>query len=83
MDDTFRLDLADCDKEYTQNVLDTFLEKAADHRRKLIEIRMSQAMADRLGIEDRRAAGSFRGVPVAVCDTGFEGAIEVILGPIH
>ncbi len=44
---------------------------------------MSQAMADRLGIEDRRAAGSFRGVPVAVCDTGFEGAIEVILGPIH
>jgi hypothetical protein len=83
MDDTFRLDLADHDKEYIQNVLDTFFEMAADHGRKLIEIRMSKPMADRLGIEGRRAGGSFRGIPVAVGDTGFEETIEVILGPIH
>jgi len=33
MDDTFTLDLADYDKNYLQDVLETFFEMASDHGR--------------------------------------------------
>lgn len=83
MDDTFRLDLAEYDKEYIHDVLSTFLGRAGDYGRRLIEIRMSKAMFDRLEIEKDAVGSRFRGVPVSVCDTGFEGTIEVILSPLH
>lgn len=83
MDDTFRLDLANYDREYIQEVRDTFFEGAANYGRKLTEIRMSKAMSDKLAIERGNAGAFFRGVPVAVGDTGFEGTIEVILAPLN
>ena len=83
MDDVFRLDLEDFDKAYIDEVLDTFLARAEGYGRRLIEIRMSQAMFDRLEIRQKSAGGSFRGVPVTVSDTGFEGTIEVVFAPLH
>ena len=80
-DDTFRLDLSGKDREYIQDVLDTFLEDATRYRRKLIEIRMTKPMVIKLGIAE--AHPSYRGVPVTVTDTGFQDTIEVVLGPLH
>jgi hypothetical protein len=51
MDDTFRLDLAEHSKEYVAEVLGAFLDDAGRYGRKLVEIRMSKAMLDRLAIE--------------------------------
>jgi hypothetical protein len=79
MDDTFRLDLADQDKDYIEGVFDAFREGARRRGRKLIEIRMRQAMFERLEMK----SDWFRGVPVTITDTGFDGTIEVILGPLH
>ena len=79
MDDTFRLDLADHDKAYIEEVFDAFLTGAPRRGRKLIEIRMRKAMFERLEMKER----SFRGVPVIMADTGFDGTIEIILGPLH
>jgi hypothetical protein len=83
MDDTFRLDLSDYGQEYVQDVLNSFFDGAANHGRKVIEIRMTEGMSEKLGIKDNPAGRSFRGVPVKVGDTGFEGTIEVVLGPLH
>lgn len=77
------MDLADYDKEYIYDVLGTLLEKAGGYGRRLIEIRMSKAMLDRLDIAEDSVGGSFRGVPIAVYDIAFEGTIEVILTPQH
>jgi hypothetical protein len=44
---------------------------------------MSKEMCDRMGIEDSRAGCCFRGVPIEVGGTGYEGTIEVILAPLH
>jgi hypothetical protein len=81
MDDTFRLDLGEQDKEYIFEVLDAFLDDAHRDGRKLAEIRMRKGMLDRLELSpDTR---SFRGVPITVCDTGFDGTIEVVLAPLR
>jgi hypothetical protein len=79
--DTFRLDLSDKDKEYVQDVLDTFLGDACNYKRKLIEIRMSKSMRTKLDISE--ISSSYTEVPVVVADTGFEDAIEVLLAPLH
>lgn len=83
MDDTFRLEVKDYDREYIQEVLGGFLEGAPRYGRKLVEIRMNKMMFDKLAIEEHAGGGSFRGVPIIIADTGFEETIEVILGPLH
>ncbi len=80
MDDVFRLDLADYDRPYIEEVLDTFVERACGYGRKVIAIRMSKAMFRRLGI---KTGGCFRDVPVAIVDNDCEETIELILGPLH
>lgn len=83
MDDTIRLDLADYEKSYIEEALSGFIEEAHRYGRKVIAIRMSKVMFERLEILSSPSGGSFAGVPVVIADTGFEGTIEVILGPLH
>ncbi len=75
MDDVFRLDLSSKDKAYIDDVLNAFIDDAPSYGRRLIEIRVSKTMLQHLGFER-----TFRGVPIAVADTGFEATIEIILG---
>jgi hypothetical protein len=83
MDDTFRLDLAHYDKPYIEEVLDTFIGDAHRYRRKVITIRMSQAMSERLGIEMSTSGSGFKGVSVEIDEIGLDGTIEVVLSPLH
>ena len=79
-DDLIRLDYEGCDKAYIHEALTAFLEKAANYGRALIEIRMSRMMLDRLQIERGRNGAFFKGVPVRVCNTGFDETVEMIFG---
>jgi hypothetical protein len=83
VDDKLRLDLSDFDKDYIEEMLDTFLDNAGDRGRKLTEIRMSRPMSEMLGIEKTPEGRAFRGVPVIVAEAGSDGTIEVILTPLH
>jgi hypothetical protein len=58
-------------------------ENAQHFGRKLLEIRVSRAMFDRLGIEERAPGSLFKGTPIVIVDTAFQGTIEVILGPLQ
>jgi hypothetical protein len=83
IDDTFSLDLADYERPYIEEVLDTFVEDAGSYGRKVLEIRMSKAMYQRLEIDTCPPGGSFKGVPIALFENDYEGTIEVILGPLR
>lgn len=83
MGDTIRLDLEDFEKSYIEEALSGFIEEAHRYRRKVTAIRMSETMLKRLEMLSSPSGGSFAGVPVVIADTGFEGTIEVILGPLH
>ena len=80
MDDAFRLDLADYDKDYIVSVLDGFREEAPSYGRKLLEIRVSRAMFDKLEFEQEADGGFFKGIPVVIVAMPFEDTIEVIVG---
>jgi hypothetical protein len=80
MNDTFRLDLADYDKDYIEDVLDEFLENAPSYGRKLLEIRVSQAMFDKLEIKSGAHGSFFKGIPVAIVGMPFDDTIEVVVG---
>jgi hypothetical protein len=77
----FRWDLEGYDKEYIEELIETFLQDATRYGRKLIEVRMRLAMLEILEIHDTHGA-HFRNVPIAVVDTGFDGTIELVLGPL-
>jgi hypothetical protein len=83
VDDTFRLDLEGYNNEYIQSVLDGFLERAPRHGRKVAEIRMRKVLFDRMAVHEEADRGIFKGVPVVVADTGFDGAIEVVPTPLN
>jgi len=83
VNDIFRLDLEGYDKEYVRETLDGFLEGAPRRQRMMVEIRVSQVMFDRMAFEEDALGASYKGVPVLVADTGFDGTIEVVLGPLN
>ena len=74
MGDVIRLDLSGKNKAYIDEVLNSFIDDAPSHGRRLMEIRMSKTMSQRLSFE-----GMFRGVSIAIADVGFEDTIEVVL----
>lgn len=82
MDDTFRLDLAGYDRGYIEKVLAGFIGDAPDYGRRVSEIRLAAAMAEKLGLANSPAA-RFRGVAVMLADTGFDDTIEIVLAPAH
>jgi hypothetical protein len=81
VDDTFRLDLEGY--EYIRGVLDGFLEVAPHHGRTVAEIRMRKVLFDRMAVQQEADRGVFKGIPVVVADTGFDGTIEVVLTPLN
>ncbi|MCC6470772.1 MAG: hypothetical protein IT563_20825 [Alphaproteobacteria bacterium] len=83
MDDTFRLDLAGYDRECVREVLDTFLTDAQRHGRRVVQIRMGREMCEKVMHERGGSGLTYRGVEVALVDTGFEETIEVVLTRIN
>ncbi|HEX5454936.1 MAG TPA: hypothetical protein VFX06_14190 [Stellaceae bacterium] len=82
MDDPFKLDLHGYDEHYIRDVLDTFYEDAGKYGRRLIEIRMSGAMARKLQL-DPGADPSYRGVPITVGPMDFPDTIEIAMAPVQ
>jgi hypothetical protein len=80
MNDSFRLDLAGHDKGYIEDVLNGFLEEARSHGRKLLEIRVSRTMFDKLEFEHGATGGFFKSIPVMIVATPYEHTVEVIVG---
>jgi hypothetical protein len=80
--DVFRMDLEGYDKAYVEEVIDTFRQDASKYRKKLVEIRMRKAMIGMLEAEKSKAP-AINGVPIVVTDTGFDGTIELVLGPLN
>jgi hypothetical protein len=80
MDDSFKLDLAGYDRAYIEEVLDGFLENAPSHGRKVLEVRMSQAMFDKLNLAADASGSFFKGVPVVIVATPFDSTVEVVVG---
>ena len=83
MNDAFRLDLADYGKDYILAVLDGFYERAGDHRRRMVEIRMSQEMVAKLEIEPECGGFLFRHVPIIVEDSELPDTVELLLASVH
>lgn len=82
MDDTFRLDLAGCDRSYIEEVLTGSIEDAPGYGRRVSEIRLATAMAEKLGLAACPASG-FRGVAVVLADAGVGDTIQLVLTPMH
>jgi hypothetical protein len=80
MDDSFRLDLAGYDRAYIEEVLDGFIENAPSYGRKVLEVRMGQAMFDKLKLAADAGGSFFKGVPVVIVATSFESTVEVVVG---
>jgi hypothetical protein len=83
VNDAFRLDLADYDKDYILAVLQGFCERASDHHRRMIEIRMSQEMLAKLEIDPDCGGFLFRYVPIIVEEYELPDTVELLLAPLH
>jgi hypothetical protein len=83
VNDAFRLDLADYDKDYILSVLDGFCERAGDHHRRMIEIRMSHEMLAKLEIAPDDGGFLFRYVPIIVDESELPDTVELLLAPLH
>jgi hypothetical protein len=83
VNDAFRLDLADYDKDYILSVLDGFYERAGDHRRRMVEIRMSHEMVAKLEIEPACDGFLFRHVPIVVEESELPDTVELLLASLH
>jgi len=78
-----RLDLADYDKDYILAVLEGFYERASDHRRRMVEIRMSHEMLAKLEIEPECGGFLFCHVPIIVEESELPDTVELLLAPLH
>ena len=81
--DVIRLDLADKDKAYVDDVLGSFVTQAHRYGRKLVAIRMSESIARLLGIASGGEVASYAAVAVVLLPELPEDTVEVLLAPLQ
>jgi hypothetical protein len=77
LDDTIRMDVADHDKDYVHEVLDTLRARAASYGRTLVEIRMSKMMFDRWQLNGKQWGLSSRGFRLERAPDGFANLHDI------
>lgn len=79
--DLIKMDLSDSTREFIIDALTGFLEDAPRYGRKLVGIRMSREIFERLGVPYKNAF--FHDVPITITDEYHAGFLEVRNAKIH